>query len=196
MSPQLIRFKTQCELLEGELKSVTEKLRQVESELHENRMEVMRSNQHWMTLEMLFKGSMKSDGHLVKVEQAKSLSDVGIQVDIAVPTSPEKKPVDVVPPSPAPRKELKRTLTYDKLDVESPAQNKCLESQLKQAMSLASTRSALLLETENRLAEAQGRVIALERCLEERERVIKEQQNQRDGQELEKRDENILSVRI
>lgn len=49
---------------------------------------------------------------------------------------------------------------------------KLIESQLKQAMYLASTRSALLIETENRLAIAQGRIKSLERNIEETEKTF------------------------
>lgn len=109
--------------------------------------------------------------------------------------SPVKSSPEVIKdsPEPAPRKELHRGQTFDA--TESIANNKCLESQLKQAMSLASARSALLLETENRLAEAQGRVKAMERCLEERERLIKDERAKKEGQDLDKRDENVFSVR-
>lgn len=195
ISLQLIRWTTQCELLEGELKMMNEKMRQLEDDLHEKRVDTMRNNQHWMALEMLFRVQPKD----VK-SSPKSCNEIGIQV--AVEVSPDKSPIKSrtspertktpQEPTPAPRKELKRELTFDAEP--SSSNNKCLESQLKQAMSLASNRSVLLLETENRLAEAQGRVKAMEKCLEERQRQIKEQQNVKEGLDLDKRDENIFSV--
>lgn len=173
---------------------MTEKMRILEDELHENRVEAMRSNQHWMTLKLLFKDNQERE----KIEQvSKNFNDIGVQVEmekaINYPVkvrSPEERSA----PEPAPRKELQRGQTFDATETES--NNKCLESQLKQAMNLASTRSALLLETENRLAEAQGRVKAMERCLEERERMIKDERAKKDGLDLDKRDENVFSVRI
>lgn len=172
---------------------MNEKMRQLEDDLHEKRVNTMRNNQHWMALEMLFRDQPKD----VK-SSPKSCNEIGIQVAVEVSpdksrTSPErtKTPQE---PIPAPRKELKRELTFDAEP--SSSNNKCLESQLKQAMSLASNRSVLLLETENRLAEAQGRVKAMEKCLEERQRQIKEQQNVKEGLDLDKRDDNIFSVSV
>ncbi len=71
-----------------------------------------------------------------------------------------------------------------------------MESQLKQAMILASTRSSLLLETENRLAIAQGRIKLLERNLEEKEKQLKEEREKLSRNQSPRRDDNILSVTI
>lgn len=73
---------------------------------------------------------------------------------------------------------------------------KSMESQLKQAMSLASTRSSLLLETENRLAIAQGRIKLLERNLEEKEKQLKEERDKLSRNQSPRKDDNILSVTI
>lgn len=157
--------------------------------MHDTRVEYMRSNQHWMTMKILFS---EEDDSMVKTKSQmpnKEINEVGVQVAVVDERVTAPAP-DV--PTPAPRKELRRSSTFE---IEAPANNKCLESQLKQAMSLASNRNALLLETENRLAEAQGRVKAMEKCIEEKDRLIKEHQQQKDGFELEKRDENVFSVR-
>lgn len=71
-----------------------------------------------------------------------------------------------------------------------------MESQLKQAMILASTRSSLLLETENRLAIIQGRVKLLERNLEEKDKQLKEEREKFSRNQSPRRDDNILSVTI
>lgn len=168
---------------------MTEKVRQLEDELHENRVETMRSQQHWMTLKLLFQNNETQE----MKDIAKSFNELGVQVNIDSPRySPErlKAPID---PTPAPRKELQRQNTFVVQETES--NNLCLESQLKQAMLLASNRSALLLEAENRLAEAQGRVKVMERSLEEKDRLIKQNQAQKEGLDSEKRDENVFSVR-
>lgn len=49
-----------------------------------------------------------------------------------------------------------------------------LASQLKQAMALASARSALLLDTEHQLTNAQSRIKSLERSLQERDKTLRE----------------------
>lgn len=68
-----------------------------------------------------------------------------------------------------------------------------LASQLKQAMYLASTRSALLLEHENRLAVAHARVRTLEKIIEERGKI--DSINETSPQSPRK-DDHILSVTI
>lgn len=84
----------------------------------------------------------------------------------------------------------------DNLALSHENAQKSMESQLKQAMSLASTRSSLLLETENRLAIAQGRIKLLERNLEEKENQLKEERDKLNRNQSPRRDDNILSVTI
>lgn len=73
---------------------------------------------------------------------------------------------------------------------------KSMESQLKQAMILASSRSSLLLETENRLAIAQGRIKGLERNLEGREKALREELDRTAKTTSPRKDDNILSITI
>lgn len=115
-------------------------------------------------------------------------TEIGIQVVLDSGASYSRNDPETPVPS---RSEDQRELTFS---MESMADHRSLESQLKQAMILASTRSALLLETENRLAEAQGRLKGIERCLEERDRLIKEERANRTGLDLDKRDESVFSV--
>lgn len=63
-------------------------------------------------------------------------------------------------------------------------------------MILASTRTTLLLETENRLAEAQGRIKAMERLIEEKDKAIKVIQSKSISDELNQRNDNIQSTTI
>lgn len=74
--------------------------------------------------------------------------------------------------------------------------HKSMESQLKQAMILASTRSSLLLETENRLAIAQGRIKALERAIEDRETQLNDEREQSAKLMSPRKDDNVLSTTI
>lgn len=75
-------------------------------------------------------------------------------------------------------------------------QQRSFDSQLKQAMILASTRSSLLLEAENQLSEAQGRIKVLEKNLEERDKLLKQNRDVMVKAEEPKRGDNILSVTI
>lgn len=64
-------------------------------------------------------------------------------------------------------------------------------------MILASTRSTLLLETENRLTEAQGRTKVIEKLLEEKEKLLKmEREKQQSGDSSGKEDSNVLVTTI
>lgn len=94
--------------------------------------------------------------------------------------------IEIIPPSPK----------YS--DYQSDSQQKSLESQLKQAMILANTRSVLLIETENRLSESQGRIKVLEKSLEERDKLLnKAREVEEDHKKDEhKKDDSILSVSI
>ena len=100
------------------------------------------------------------------------------------------------PPTASPVKKMIEfgQMTEDIPDTDSTtsmSQQRSLESQLKQAMMLASTRSALLLETESRMGEYQSRIKSLEKALEEKEKMLKHQTNQNDRKE-----DNTLSVSI
>lgn len=63
-------------------------------------------------------------------------------------------------------------------------------------MILASTRSALLLETENRLVLAQSRIKTFERNLEDRDKQLKEERDRTAKLSSPRKDDNILSVTI
>lgn len=74
-------------------------------------------------------------------------------------------------------------------------QQRSLESQLKQAMMLASTRSALLLENESRLMACHGRIKLLEKTLEDKEEQLRREKSDRVASGgVDKLDDNILSV--
>lgn len=70
---------------------------------------------------------------------------------------------------------------------------------MKQAMALASTRSSLLLETENRLTIAQGRIKSLERAADEmRDRQLCDERAAatKSSTTSPRKDDNILSITI
>lgn len=105
------------------------------------------------------------------------------------------------------QEDIERPSPMTKLQVESPMapesplnyKQKSLDAQLKQAMILANTRSVLLIETENRLSEAQGRIKALEKNLEEKDALLRKAKEEVDNEskkEEHRRDDSILSVRL
>lgn len=79
--------------------------------------------------------------------------------------------------------------------LEALSSQNSLKEQLKQALSLASTRSALILETETRLAEARGRIISLEKSLIDRETQLKAAKST-DKSISERKEDSILSITI
>lgn len=93
------------------------------------------------------------------------------------------------PPQAAPRRAIPAVVTV----LSNNTGDLSLTSQLKQAMYLASTRSALLLEHENRLAVAHARVKTLEKIIEERG---KSDFPKLDSQQSPRNDDDVLSVTI
>lgn len=71
-----------------------------------------------------------------------------------------------------------------------------LASQLKQAMALASARSALLLDVDHQLSTAQTRIKALERSLQERDNALRDLRDEASKASSPRREDNILSVTI
>lgn len=139
----------------------------------------MRSKQHWMALKMVLKTDEK-DINNIDWPREKDVTDIGVQVTLITDITT----VDQLPMKPPQIPNIN--------DNDSNNKNKCLESQLKQAMHLASTRNALLLETENRLAEAQGRVKAMERVADERDRQLRDERENKEAQ----RGESVLSSTV
>lgn len=180
---------------------MTRKVHELEEELYENRVAAMKSNQHWMTMKLLLEENVPQSNNENISSVTRNWTDCGVQVELKnVEGSPVKSPVEknievvTSAPVPAPRQELKRESILEMTTGDVETHTKCLESQLKQAMILASSRSALLLETENRLAETQGRMKAMERCMEEKDRALREERNRKSETDSEKRDESVFSV--
>lgn len=103
---------------------------------------------------------------------------------------PHVKPVAIDPPTPP----VPQAAPRQTAPIAMPNNGDLsLASQLKQAMYLASTRSALLLEHENRLAVAHARVKTLERIIQERDNAPDTNGN---ALQSPRQDENVLSATI
>lgn len=93
------------------------------------------------------------------------------------------------------RKIVQTAARTDFLVESANVQQKSMESaQLRQALQLASTRSSLLLEAENRLTIAQGRVKSLERAVDERDKQLRDERVSKSSSP--RKDDNILSITI
>ncbi|GAB0100854.1 Centrosomal protein cep290 [Sergentomyia squamirostris] len=200
----LVKYQTRSEELEKLLADARKLKEEIQRELMDVKLSTVQSAQHWTTLELLLTENGKEH------EGKKTFVDREIQSSPETSTKSTNTDGEFVQNLPAgkesPMQEIlvKSSPGTDLTDsnkiseTEMKASNKSLESQLKQAMILASTRSTLLLETESRLAEAQGRIKAFERTLEEKEKLLREQRdrNVSNGDQSGRKDDNILSITI
>ncbi|XP_058120806.1 centrosomal protein cep290 [Anopheles ziemanni] len=209
----LIKYESQSEYLTRQLIFYQEQVDQLQSENKQLRLQEIENTRHWDTLEVLFGEDAK------KCRKDKDrFFDKEVQVSVetsskCINTIPiiEEVPGDYVP-------RIMRSSSSDtihggddKNNETQPAVNvdgdetpvaiptfaqKSLESQLKQAMMLASTRSALLLEAESRLSECQGRIKLLEKSLEEKESLLKKQAQAASTSKQDHVEDSILSSTI
>ncbi|XP_058456940.1 centrosomal protein cep290 [Malaya genurostris] len=181
----LIKFESQCEYLTKQLILYQEQIEQLHRENSTLKLREVESTRHWDTIELVFIGEEKSkkqnDRYFDKeIQVSAEISHKCINTIPIIDDSLAEKPRQGTPPS-TPVVKLPMVETgqmTDYLDEPSGSCNitqKSLESQLKQAMMLASTRSALLLETESRLTECHGRIKLLEKTLEDKEGQLKKE---------------------
>ncbi|EAT42669.1 AAEL005809-PA, partial [Aedes aegypti] len=191
----LIKFESQCEYLTKQLVLSQEQIEQLQEENSSLKLASVETTRHWDTIELIFNGKPKPTKPVDK------FFDKEVQVTVA------EKPRQATPPATTHSSEhssVRKTsdagqMTDDLYEAQPStsvpvALQKSLESQLKQAMMLASTRSALLLETESRLTECHGRIKLLERSLEDKEEQLRRQAHA--VANSEKQDDNILSSTI
>lgn len=170
------------------------------------------TTRHWDTIELIFNGKPKPTKPVDKffdkeVQVTVEISHKCINTIPIIDDSLAEKPRQATPPATTHSSEhssVRKTsdagqMTDDLYEAQPStsvpvALQKSLESQLKQAMMLASTRSALLLETESRLTECHGRIKLLERSLEDKEEQLRRQAHA--AANNEKQDDNILSSTI
>lgn len=107
-----------------------------------------------------------------------------------------EKPRPGTPPPAAAKQMLVEAgqMTDESSSTASSVTQKSLESQLKQAMMLASTRSALLLETESRLTECHGRIKLLEKAVEDKEQQLKKERSHATMSSEDKLNDGALGV--
>ncbi|XP_050073275.1 centrosomal protein cep290 [Anopheles maculipalpis] len=207
----LIKYESQSEYLTKQLILCQEQVDQLQRENKQLRLKEIDSTRHWDTLELLF----GEDAQRLRKDQDKYFDKA---VQVTVETS--SKCINTIPIiddtfGEAPRRcssgdtindyedrseqHLTAALTHDDEHTAKPVQTvaqKSLESQLKQAMMLASTRSALLLEAESRLSECQGRIRLLEKSLEEKDSLIRQQTNSPSAVKQDRVEDSILSSTI
>uniref|UniRef100_A0A182RTM0 Uncharacterized protein n=1 Tax=Anopheles funestus TaxID=62324 RepID=A0A182RTM0_ANOFN len=208
----LIKFESQSEYLTRQLILCQEQVDQLQRESKQLRLNEIDSTRHWDTLELLF--GEEAAAQRLRKDQDKYFDKA---VQVAVETS--SKCINTIPIiddtfGEAPprrsssgdtindyddRSERNQTIAVDDEQSAKPVQTvaqKSLESQLKQAMMLASTRSALLLEAESRLSECQGRIRLLEKSLEEKDGLLRQQTQSPSVAKQDHVEDSILSSTI
>ncbi|KFB44438.1 AGAP005101-PA-like protein [Anopheles sinensis] len=204
----LIKFESQSEYLTRQLILYQEQVDQLQSENKELRLKEIENTRHWDTLELLFGEDAK---------RGRKDKDRFFDKEVQVSVETSSKCINTIPiiedPPRLTRSSSSDTIHGgdDKNDETQPSVNvdeaeapvaiptfaqKSLESQLKQAMMLASTRSALLLEAESRLSECQGRIKLLEKSLEEKESLLKQQAQAATNAKQDHVEDSILSSTI
>lgn len=211
---EIIKHKSSCEYLKQQLEMREAFIKELRNEIASVKMNEVRNVQHWNAIRMLFGATgeistekpekkihmvdkevqvtitRKDFGTNTDAQQAQELS-VAQQLPVAIENIQNKSPV--TPPS---QEASSSSSSAQSVDFEQ----KSVDCQLKKALILASSRSALLIETENRLSEAQGRIKALERNLENREKQLQKERNtlmeQQEKTESPKKDDHILSITI
>ncbi|XP_053665459.1 centrosomal protein cep290 [Anopheles marshallii] len=186
----LIKFESQSEYLTRQLILCQEQVDQLQRENKQLRLHEIDSTRHWDTLELLF--DEEAAAQRLRKDQDKYF-DKAVQVSVdtsskCINTIPIIDDSFGEPPRRCSsgdtindyddRSERNQTVVVEDEQSVKPVQTvaqKSLESQLKQAMMLASTRSALLLEAESRLSECQGRIRLLEKSLEEKDGLLRQQ---------------------
>jgi len=195
---EIIKYKSSCDYLKQQLELHESTMKELHNEIARIRLNEIKSTQHWNAISMLF-GDNQSEASVdsEKVEKFDKETQVDVikrdcgtitdkeaeipQIHAQQPTISEiEKPQ--APPTPP-----------QIIQVTSDDQNS-LEMQLKKALSLASSRSSLLIETENRLSEAQGRIKILERNFENQ--LKQHQQSTVVNDTITKKDDHILSITI
>lgn len=206
---EVIKYQSSCEYLKKQLEMQESTIKELHSEIARLKMQEVKNSQHWSAIRMLFSDNVQNE--VVKVEMRDKETQAGVR------TQDTSTNTDVVVNVVRRRSSVKEPVTFiAETYVESPAVEEIveedepksidynqlsMESQLKKALILASSRSALLIDIENQLSEAQGRIIGLERNVESRDKRIQLQRDSQEDQqpirdEQPKKDDHILSITI
>lgn len=206
---EVIKYQSSCEYLKKQLQMQESTAKELHNEIARLKMQEVKNSQHWSAIRMLFSDNVQNE--VEKIEMSDKETQVGVRMqDTSTNTevvsevvvrrrSSVKEPVTVVATEmyveSEPAKEIEivkeedepKSIDYNQLS---------MESQLKKALILASSRSALLIDIENQLSEAQGRIIGLERNAENRDKRIQMQEQLPIRDEQPKKDNHILSITI
>ncbi|XP_053672413.1 centrosomal protein cep290 [Anopheles nili] len=204
----LIKYESQSEFLTRQLIQCQE---QVDTLLLENkqlRLKEIENSRHWDTLELLFgeeANKLRKDRDKYFDKEVQTLIETSSKCVNTIPIIEDSTPNTDRPSRSSSgdtihqvedRNDEIETGNIDEQQLLPLVAKKSLESQLKQAMMLASTRSALLLEAESRLSECQGRIKLLEKSLEEKDGLLKQHTQSISAVKHDRVEDSILSSTI
>lgn len=195
----LLKLQSHNDFLTEQLIKAEQKIKDQDRDLNDRTVKSIENVQHWNTIKMLFDESVTGKGKFgtKAIQTERNSVDKGIGTDRGSAEKgddPERSPSEKSSP-----KHMIPSGRYldSEMFAHAVSSQESLKTQLKQALSLASARSALLLETETRLAEAHGRVRSLEKSLDERESQLKAVRDAKpDKTTNERKEDNILSITI
>ena len=198
---KIVKLKSSCDYLKQQLEMQETTIKELHGEVARAKLCEIKSNQHWNAIKLLFNES--SSKVLSGKNEVKFKVDKEVQVDVLkkeIATNTDElfessfKAIE--------EKSQGGTSLADQEPMKfSPPKSpendqESLKSQLKKAMMLASSRSALLIETENSLSETQGRIKGLEKNLENRDKKDRENLDKQKSPEPTKKEDHILSITI
>lgn len=195
---EIIKYKSSCDYLKQQLELHETTIKELHNEIARIKLNEIKSTQHWNAIRILFGDNQVSVSEISeKVEKF----DKSTQIDVIKKDCGTITDKEVEVP--------KQQQIINEIEIEKPQtpptpqtihqdDQNSLEIQLKKALSLASSRSSLLIETENRLSEAQGRIKVLERNFENQLKQHQQQQQSSAANDttITKKDDHILSITI
>jgi hypothetical protein len=150
---EIIRQKSSCDYLKQQLEMSETTIKELHNEIARIKMNEIKNMQHWNTIRMLFDTQPQIERKEVKILRADkeiqvepSRNDCGTITDeINVPEEKSSRAIKTGEDLPSTSSEITivSTVAAEKEDNDS----KSLQMQLKKALILASSRSALLIET-------------------------------------------------
>jgi centrosomal protein CEP290 len=217
---KIVKLKSSCDYLKQQLEIQELTIRDLHDEVAKAKICEIKNSQHWKAVGMLFGGNGNG------LEEKKDEVELKTMIDKQVQAGVLKKEIATNTDEMLPNTQNNQSVQAQNLQMiqakisaiqeqvsrqssceESPPtmispphsidnNQESLKSQLKKALMLASSRSALLIETENRLSESQGRIKILEKNMENRDKKERENVAKPQSPETTKKEDHILSITI
>ncbi|KAG5681609.1 hypothetical protein PVAND_011025 [Polypedilum vanderplanki] len=182
---EIIKHKSSCDYLKQQLELHEATISELHNEIGRIKINEIKSNQHWNAIKLLFDETKDNQDNVdsvfvtnekLKFDKATQVevmrNDCGTNTEIKQMPQQQQQPIiqnisQIVPAEISVEVNQAPLRTVSMPVLLSPDGGETsLDQQLKKALSLAYSRSSLLIETENQLSELQGRIRVLEKSLE------------------------------